>query len=100
MRPLGFLEDPAGRTGAEGLLFRQPVLVAKAFGKRRHVAAYLFIGDLRVDLGGLDIRMTQQAADRFDRHALRERDGRGEGMPRKVQQNRQSKEKQIGEDKT
>lgn len=43
--------------GADGLLLRQSVLVAEAFGMRRHVAAYLFIGDLRVDLGGLDIRM-------------------------------------------
>lgn len=59
VRPAGSSINPEGRIGAEGLLFRQPVLVAEAFGKRRHIAAYLFIGDLRVDLGGLDVRMTQ-----------------------------------------
>ena len=67
------------------MLLCQPVLVAEAFGKRRHVAADLFIGDLRVDLGGLDIRMTQQTTDGFDRHALRKRDSRGEGVAGKVE---------------
>ena len=81
MRPEGSSVNPEGRTRAEGLLLRQTVFVAEAFGERRHVAAYLFIGDLRVDLGGLDVRMPQQAADGFDRHTLRERDGCGEGMP-------------------
>ena len=85
MRPEGSSVNPEGRTRAEGLLLRQTVFVAEAFGERRHVAAYLFIGDLRVDLGGLDVRMPQQAADGFDRHTLRERDGCGEGMPREVE---------------
>ena len=85
MRPEGSSVNPEGRTRAEGLLLRQTVFVAEAFGERRHVAAYLFIGDLRVDLGGLDVRMPQQAADGFDRHTLRERDGCGEGMPRHVE---------------
>ena len=85
MRPEGSSVNPEGRTRAEGLLLRQTVFVAEAFGERRHVAAYLFIGDLRVDLGGLDVRMPQQAADGFDRHTLRERDSRGEGMPREVE---------------
>ena len=57
VRPAGSTINPEGRARAEGLLLRQSVLVAEAFGKRRHVAADLFIGDLRVDLGGLDIRM-------------------------------------------
>lgn len=57
VRPSGSSINPEGRTRAEGLLLCQSVLVAEAFGKRRHVAADLFIGDLRVDLGGLDIRM-------------------------------------------
>ena len=85
MRPEGSSVNPEGRTRAEGLLLRQTVFVAEAFGERRHVAAYLFIGDLRVDLGGLDVRMPQHAADGFDRHTLRERDGCGEGMPRHVE---------------
>ena len=85
MRPEGSSVNPEGRTRAEGLLLRQTVFVAEAFGERRHVAAYLFIGDLRVDLGGLDVRMPQQAADGFDRHTLRERDDCGEGMPRHVE---------------
>lgn len=59
VRPEGSSENPIGRTGAERLLFRQPVLVAQTLGKCRHVAAYLFIGDLRVNLGGLDVRMPQ-----------------------------------------
>ena len=92
MRPAGSSKNPKGRTGAEGLLLRQSVLVAETFGERRHVAAYLFIGDLRVDLGGLDVRMPQQAADGFDRHTLRERDGRGEGMPACVEYTRRSKQ--------
>ena len=56
--------NPEGRIGAEGLLLRQTVFVAEAFGERRHVAAYLFIGDLRVDLGGLDVRMQHMKAQR------------------------------------
>ena len=55
VRPAGSSKNPKGRTGAEGLLLRQSVFVAEAFGKRRHVAAYLFIGDLRVNLGGENI---------------------------------------------
>ena len=98
MRPEGSSVNPEGRTRAEGLLLRQTVFVAEAFGERRHVAAYLFIGDLRVDLGGLDVRMPQQAADGFDRHTLRERDGCGEGMPRHVESDRLRKEKQTEED--
>ena len=46
VRPEGSSVNPEGRTRAEGLLLRQTVFVAEAFGKRRHVAAYLFIGDL------------------------------------------------------
>lgn len=92
--------NPEGRTGADGLLLRQSVFVAEAFGERRHVAAYLFIGDLRVDLGGLDVRMPQQTTDGFDRHTLRERDSRGEGVPGKMESDRLGKEKRTGEDKT
>lgn len=77
--------NPEGRIGAEGLLLRQTVLVAQTLGKSRHVAAYLFIGDLRVNLGGLDVRVTQQTTDGFDRHTLRKRDSRGEGVPGKVE---------------
>ena len=85
MRPEGSSENPIGRTRAYGLLLRQTVFVAQTFGKRRHVAAYLFIGDLRVNLGGLDVRMPQQATDGFNGHALRKRDSRGEGVPGKVE---------------
>ena len=81
VRPSGSSINPEGRIGAEGLLLRQTVFVAEAFGERRHVAAYLFIGDLRVNLGGLDVRVTQQTTDGFDRHTLRKRDSRGEGVP-------------------
>lgn len=95
--PGGILRKSRRRTRAEGLLLRQTVFVAEAFGERRHVAAYLFIGDLRVDLGGLDVRMPQQAADGFDRHTLRERDGCGEGMPRHVESDRLCKKKHAGE---
>lgn len=55
VRPAGSSKNPKGRTGAEGLLFRQPVFVAQTLGKYRHVTAYLFIGDLRVNLGGENI---------------------------------------------
>lgn len=98
MRPSGSSINPEGRTRAEGLLLCQSVLVAEAFGKRRHVAADLFIGDLRVDLGGLDIRMTQQTTDGFDRHTLRERDSRGEGVAGCMESDRLRKEKQTEED--
>ena len=59
VRPSGSSVNPEGRIGAEGLLLRQPVFVAEAFGERRHVAAYLFIGDLRVDLGSKNIGVSQ-----------------------------------------
>ena len=66
----------------------------------RYIPADLVIGDLGVDLGRGDMFMSQHLADRFQRYALRKRDRCGKGMPPHVQQNRQSKEKQIGEDKT
>ena len=78
MRPEGSSVNPEGRTRAEGLLLRQTVFVAEAFGERRHVAAYLFIGDLRVDLGGENIGVPQHLRYGLQRYALRERDGRGE----------------------
>ena len=70
VRPSGSSINPEGRIGAEGLLLRQTVLVAQTLGKSRHVAAYLFIGDLRVNLGGLDVRVPENPAYGFDGYAV------------------------------
>ena len=50
----------------------------------RHILSDLIIGDAGIDLGRGDPFMSQHLADRFQRHALRERDRRGEGVPREV----------------
>jgi len=42
--------------------------------------------------------MSQHLADRFQRHALRERDRRGEGVPGCMESDRLRKEKQTEED--
>jgi hypothetical protein len=42
--------------------------------------------------------MSQQLADRFDRHSLRKRDRRGEGVPGHMESDRLRKEKQTEED--
>lgn len=72
----------------------------EAFREPLHVTVEFRVGDGRINLRSPYILMPQQLADRFDRHSLRKRDRRGEGVPALMQQNRQSKEKQIGEDKT
>ena len=50
----------------------------------RHILSDLVIGNLGVDLGRGDMFMSQHLADCLQRYALRERDRRGEGMPRHV----------------
>ena len=50
--------------------------------QRRHILPDLVIGDFSIDLGRGDPLMPQHLADRFQRYALRERNRRGEGMPR------------------
>ena len=47
----------------------------------RHILSDLVIGDFSVDLGRGDPFVPQHLADRFQRHALRKRDRRGEGVP-------------------
>ena len=49
-----------------------------------HILSDLVIGDFSVDLGRGDPFVPQHLADRFQRYALRERNRRGEGMPREV----------------
>ena len=100
MRPEGSPENPIGRTRAYGLLLRQTVFVAQTFGKRRHVAAYLFIGDLRIDLGGENIGVPQHLRYGLQRYALRERDGRCERVAGAMEYTRRSKLKRIGKDST
>ena len=50
----------------------------------RHILSDPIIGDAGIDLGRGDPFMPQHLADCFQRYALRERDCRGEGMPRHV----------------
>ena len=47
-------------------------------------SADLVVSDARIDLSRSDPFMSQHLADRFQRYALRERDRRGEGVPRHV----------------
>ena len=46
-----------------------------------HILSDLVIGDFGIDLGRGDPFMSQHLADRFQWHALRERDRRGKCMP-------------------
>ena len=50
----------------------------------RHILSDLVIGNFSVDLGRGDMFMSQHLADGFQRYALRERNCRGESMPRHV----------------
>ena len=52
--------------------------------QHRHILSDLIVGDFSIDLGRGDMFVPQHLADRFQRYALRERDRRGEGMPRDV----------------
>lgn len=45
------------------------------------------MGDGRIDLGCANVLMSQQFTDCFDRHPLRQRNGRSECMPRLVERN-------------
>ena len=53
----------------------------EAFRKTLHVTVELRMGDGRINLRSPYILMPQPLADRFDRHSLRKRDRRGEGVP-------------------
>ena len=50
----------------------------------RHILSNPIIGDASIDLGRGDMFVPQHLADSFQRNALRERNRRGEGMPRHV----------------
>ena len=52
----------------------------EAFRKTLHVAVELRMGDGRINLRGAYVFMPQQFADGLDRHSLRKRDRRGEGV--------------------
>ena len=52
--------------------------------QRRHILSDLIVGDFSIDLGRGDMFVPQHLANRFQRYVLRERDRRGEGMPRHV----------------
>ena len=51
----------------------------EAVGEGGHVGADFLVGDFGVDLGGADVRVAEDAAEGFDRHAAVEGQ-RGEGM--------------------
>ncbi len=61
------------------------------------VGVDFIVRHLGVDLGRIDTAVSQHAADRLHRHAVRERDFRGVCMPRIVEYTRQSKRKRTGE---
>ena len=52
--------------------------------QRSHILPNLVVSDFSVDLGRGDMFMSQHLRYGFQRYALRERDRRGEGMPRHV----------------
>ena len=58
--------------------------VAKFLAQCRHIPSDLVIGDFGIDLSRSDPFVPQHLRYGFQRHALRERDRRGEGMPRHV----------------
>lgn len=52
--------------------------------QRRHILSDLIVGDFSIDLGRGNMFVPQHLADCLQRYALRERDRRGESMPRHV----------------
>ena len=56
-------------------------------GKLLQFAAQFGMGDGRIDLGCANVLMSQQFTDCFDRHPLRQRNGRSECMPRHMERN-------------
>lgn len=57
----------------------------EAFREPLHVTVEFRVGDGRINLRSPYVLMSQQLADRFDRHSLRKRDRRGEGVPGQVE---------------
>ena len=58
------------------------------------------MSDFGINLRGADICVSEHLGKGFDGNAVGQADFRRHGMAAGMQQNRQSKEKQIGEDKT
>lgn len=57
----------------------------EAFREPLHVTVEFRVGDGRINLRSPYVLMSQQLADRFDRHSLRKRDRRGEGVPGRME---------------
>ena len=102
---------PAGGKGLQGYsiytifrdnagLLRDLENAVEFLTQHRHILSDLIVADYSIDLGRGDMFVPQHLADRFQRYVLRERDRRGEGMPRLMEQNSQRNCQQTSNNET
>ena len=77
-------------------MFRLQIKVAEIPGEDFHVLTDFIGGYSCIDLGGLDIGMTEHLRYRLDRYPFSKCHGDGESVPGEVEYTRQSKRQRTG----
>ena len=81
-------------------MFSLQIKVAEVPGEGFHVFSDFIGGYPCIDLGGLDIGMTEHLRYRLDRYPFAKCHGGGEGVAGTMESDRLCKEKRTGKDKT